>query len=537
MLPAVRSAGERSRSRRSFLLATTLVGAVRRENAYNDSMTRFHQDLKASFGVLRAPETLVAVRSDAEPSCFLRYDHCDRCPHASTTRINLAEMKSFSLVAFAAWVASMAVSAYSSKPSTDQGIWLTQYSNGALAGPGDTSIVSAIDYASNSANVSAEWLAILQPPEATTIELSANASGEFRCWLGGHLAFDSHAMGPDSSSQVVLMPAIINITVPAAGMLLRCQHRSFAGSSYRAQVFVRERPSPPTLPNAAVGQPKPIPPEWTSLDLPSSDSKLLQFRNRTLLQGGWNTWENLHMLNFVRLPSAAELRLDVMEVATGDTLGNMHVFRQDNPARVQPGLHSLNDSEPFFMEVNVSRWKKHDCLVAFAASAETIGSGLVVSVASWGTGCDALAVVATGRAEWGRPFVASASTSGQFHIETPGLGAISVYSTAPPASVADGPEGSVNGTWPLSDGATFGFASDHARTMADIETILDAGRDRVGQKLLPTPAYWRDTHAALHSVIGWNTIYTPYEGMISPVSRGWDFGRATGADYVLFDWD
>lgn len=59
----------------------------------------------------------------------------------------------------------------------------------------------------------------------------------------------------------------------------------------------------------------------------------------------------------------------------------------------------------------------------------------------------------------------------------------------------------------------------------------------MAESLLPTPTYWRDSHAALHSVIGWNTIYTPYEGMVTPVSRGWDFGSATGANYVLFDWD
>ena len=34
------------------------------------------------------------------------------------------------------------------------------------------------------------------------------------------------------------------------------------------------------------------------------------------------------------------------------------------------------------------------------------------------------------------------------------------------------------------------------------------------------------------SVIAWNTIFTPYEGVVTPVSRGWDFGSG----YVLFDW-
>jgi len=35
------------------------------------------------------------------------------------------------------------------------------------------------------------------------------------------------------------------------------------------------------------------------------------------------------------------------------------------------------------------------------------------------------------------------------------------------------------------------------------------------------------------SVIAWNTMFTPLEGVVTPVSRGWDFGEG----YVLFDWD
>ena len=36
----------------------------------------------------------------------------------------------------------------------------------------------------------------------------------------------------------------------------------------------------------------------------------------------------------------------------------------------------------------------------------------------------------------------------------------------------------------------------------------------------------------MQSIIAWNTMFTPYEGVVTPVSRGWDFGSG----YVLFDW-
>jgi hypothetical protein len=42
-----------------------------------------------------------------------------------------------------------------------------------------------------------------------------------------------------------------------------------------------------------------------------------------------------------------------------------------------------------------------------------------------------------------------------------------------------------------------------------------------------------DIYEAMASILAWNTMFTPIEGVITPVSRGWDFG----AGYVIFDWD
>jgi len=42
-----------------------------------------------------------------------------------------------------------------------------------------------------------------------------------------------------------------------------------------------------------------------------------------------------------------------------------------------------------------------------------------------------------------------------------------------------------------------------------------------------------DVYDAMQTVIAWNTIWVPYEGLVTPVSRGWDFGSG----YVIFDWD
>jgi hypothetical protein len=40
-----------------------------------------------------------------------------------------------------------------------------------------------------------------------------------------------------------------------------------------------------------------------------------------------------------------------------------------------------------------------------------------------------------------------------------------------------------------------------------------------------------DIYEAMASLLAWNTMFTPVEGVVTPVSRGWDFG----AGYVIFD--
>jgi len=295
----------------------------------------------------------------------------------------------------------------------------------------------------------------------TTLELSAIASGEFRCWLGGHLALDTGAKTPLSAqNEAIAVPAVINITVPSAGMLLRCELRGFSKPPYRAQLLARVE-----------GQqdPIPVPSAWLRPQLRASDEQLLAFRNKPLQAGGWNTWENLHMLNFVRLPKAVELRLDLVQKATGETLGDIHVFRRDNPARVQPGLHSLNSSQPFFMEVNVSRWAGVDCLVAFEASSQGLNAGLGILVRSFGDGCSALQLKATGRAEWGRPFIAHMANDGMIFIETPGFGANAFIPVAFPFARNMSADGGAVGFWELGDGTKLGFASEQRLSVLEIE--------------------------------------------------------------------
>ena len=46
-----------------------------------------------------------------------------------------------------------------------------------------------------------------------------------------------------------------------------------------------------------------------------------------------------------------------------------------------------------------------------------------------------------------------------------------------------------------------------------------------------------ETMSGLLTAIGWNVIYTPYEGIITPVFRGSPWWLSKPHDYVLFEWD
>jgi hypothetical protein len=69
-------------------------------------------------------------------------------------------------------------------------------------------------------------------------------------------------------------------------------------------------------------------------------------------------------------------------------------------------------------------------------------------------------------------------------------------------------------------------------TVADINSAISAAESRQLALLAKWGPDLSPGYEPMAAIIGWNTIYTPYEGVVTPVSRGWDFGRG----YVMFDW-
>jgi hypothetical protein len=61
--------------------------------------------------------------------------------------------------------------------------------------------------------------------------------------------------------------------------------------------------------------------------------------------------------------------------------------------------------------------------------------------------------------------------------------------------------------------------------IAQAQARLAASQAAWGPELAPV-------YLPMATVLAWNTMFTPLEGVVTPVSRGWDFGEG----YVLFDW-
>ena len=81
-------------------------------------------------------------------------------------------------------------------------------------------------------------------------------------------------------------------------------------------------------------------------------------------------------------------------------------------------------------------------------------------------------------------------------------------------------------------------SSDAAQVPSDEKESSDI-IDRARQQLLDEFNQSRDPEirSGLVASIAWNKIYTPYEGIITPIVRGGIWGVAKPHQYVLFEWD
>lgn len=248
----------------------------------------------------------------------------------------------------------------------------------------------------------------------------------------------------------------------------------------------------------------------------------------------WGTYHNPTMGDHVHMPSGFALQTTLADLTTQAVLGDIIVFRDASPAITTVGPHSYNGSD--FSEVQLDAWNGRECSVLLQSTVVNGGADLQFLATANGSACDGLALLVQPGMLWGHYGEFSVPVPGTFRAQMPGFAPITAFSAN--GTGVPFPNANASEYWALPfSSATgtpvvLGFSTGTQYSISKMQANVAAARARQ----VATFSHYGNlsqVYEAMQTVMAWNTIYTPYEGVITPVSRGWDFG----SDYVLFHWD
>jgi len=251
----------------------------------------------------------------------------------------------------------------------------------------------------------------------------------------------------------------------------------------------------------------------------------------------WQTYYFHNMGAHVMMPAGMALSSSLALAGGAASLGGISVFRNGNPALVRPGLRSLDGSD--YTLLTISQWTKApNATITFETT--VLGKdGLVFLASCTGSDCSALSLVVQPlmMAERAGSFWGSADNK-TLHADLPGYGSVTVLALGVSAATVDSSSAVPVLSLPLGLGYPVGyFASASGATPPSLQAAQDAiATAAVACAAAQTAAYgplaplWE----GLSSALAWNTMFTPYEGVVTPVSRNWDIW---GVGYILFEWD
>ena len=212
---------------------------------------------------------------------------------------------------------------------------------------------------------------------------------------------------------------------------------------------------------------------------------------------------------------------------TSAALPTVAVFRKMNPALVRPVAHSWPDDAPTmqYTELSVSNWSALHGNVT-VQSAQDVDGNVVVLITT--TSASEISIGMYPHMLWGRVGNIAMNVAGEVSAEMLGLSSVSFYPTINPSSV-DTKKMMAN--FSMKSGP-LGFSAGVKYTVSQIQSVISIGKSN-HEKIKLKYGTLSEIYNAMQTVIAWNTIYDPHEGIVMPVSRTWNFG----AGYVIFDWD
>ena len=418
------------------------------------------------------------------------------------------------------------------------------FENSVFGAPPFTSAPSPLALPPFNASLPASFLftGTLSPPAAETLVFSALTSGALRLYVDDRLLLEDHAMGCRREAKPWLGWPALPSAAPAVPFRLEFTHRADCPAPL-LQLFWEGNSTPRgALPDAALGPP---PAEGPRAELAALRARLYE----PLVP--WQTLYAPHMGAHSLQPSGLLLSFSIGD-ARGGFLGNLKAFPSFQPAMVRPGGHSFNGSD--WTALTVSRWGSRNATVSiFTTAATEAGSpcsgtqgagaprcNLAMIAACEGADCGSMFIVASLSYGWLGMGGAAAAPNGSMLLGTPaGFPPLAAFALTRPATPPLPPSTSFpnasillpfsgRGDLPWPGGGS-GVAIAALATGGSVPMSLADAIARVAaaqRRYEAGAARFSPTAAALYepmrAVLAWNTIYTHYLHVYTPVSRNWE---------------
>jgi hypothetical protein len=346
------------------------------------------------------------------------------------------------------------------------------------------------------------------------VQFTANTDGGVRLWIDDHLVVTDGG-GHNGDGKPSLRQAFLKIPfVAGVPQPFRLEYSRWTGAA------------PPTLElwwagNATAMQI--VPATAFAPVVAAAEVQRVATRDRLVSPSvPWQTYDNPTMGSHVNMPSGLRIDSTLANASDGGVLGDLKVFRRSHPALLLAGLHSLNGSD--YTQLSVGRWGALVCDVSFEST--VVNGELYFLASSNGSDCAGLLLLV-------RPLMMEerfgtmslGADNASVTATLPGFAPITVRAVgAAPVPFSKG--GDVYIALPLADGGVVGYATGYAAQpppVAAMQAAIAAARAIV---LASFAKYGdlADIYEAMASILAWNTMFTPVEGVVTPVSRGWDFG-------------
>ena len=242
------------------------------------------------------------------------------------------------------------------------------------------------------------------------------------------------------------------------------------------------------------------------------------------LAAGWNTWNTRSVLSHVLLPEGVAINLGFKHYAGGDYLKEGLIGRRGEwDERIHPGVRTYDGR---YTELRID-WKG----TAWRVQSAMTGDDLVLLITPLGPPAKRTPlVVAELGLLWNRPGTLGCNGD-VLQAQTPHR-AVQVHGTAPGVTesyiLAQGPYLALPADQPA------GFSTGRARTLAEIQAVIEQGR-AARQREDEIFGAQAEVRNAMQTCLAWDTIYDPlFNRVISPVSRIWN---NNWGGYVMFCWD